>query len=49
VRSYRRLADLVERHDADGAERHWRTHMEAARHVLLVERLGAVTVLDLFH
>ncbi|WP_327009270.1 GntR family transcriptional regulator [Dactylosporangium sp. NBC_01737] len=28
LRSYARLTDLVEAKDADGAERHWRTHLE---------------------
>lgn len=49
VRSYRRLADLVEQQDAGGAERHWRLHMEAARHTLFNGSLSTATVLDLFH
>ncbi|MDG6102632.1 FadR family transcriptional regulator [Dactylosporangium aurantiacum] len=30
LRSYARLADLVEARDAEGAERHWRTHLESS-------------------
>lgn len=30
LRSYNRLIELVEQHDADGAEQHWRNHLEAA-------------------
>jgi DNA-binding FadR family transcriptional regulator len=49
VRSYRKLVALVEAKDADGAERHWRTHMEVAgRRLLRDENLGAKTVVDLF-
>jgi GntR family transcriptional regulator, transcriptional repressor for pyruvate dehydrogenase complex len=44
LRSYARLADLVEARDADGAERHWRAHVE------LVNRgpRRSTAVVDLF-
>jgi DNA-binding FadR family transcriptional regulator len=31
VRSYRKLITMIEAADQEGAERHWRTHMETAR------------------
>jgi DNA-binding FadR family transcriptional regulator len=48
VRSYRKLVALVEAKDADGAEKHWRTHMEVAARRLLNDDLGLKTVVDLF-
>jgi DNA-binding FadR family transcriptional regulator len=48
IRSYRRLIELLEAHDADAAEKHWRTHMEVAARSLLREDLSSTTVLDLF-
>jgi DNA-binding FadR family transcriptional regulator len=48
AKSCRRLVELVAAGDADGAERHWRAHMEAAERFLLAGDLGATTVLDLF-
>ena len=48
VRSYRRLIELLEARDAEGAERHWRAHMEAAGRSLLRDGLDSTTVLDLF-
>ncbi|MFV2173796.1 FadR/GntR family transcriptional regulator [Actinomadura sp. LOL_016] len=35
LRSQERLLVLIEEGDADGAERHWRAHMQAVRRVLL--------------
>ncbi|SEG88520.1 DNA-binding transcriptional regulator, FadR family [Thermomonospora echinospora] len=48
VRSYRKLVDLVEARDSEGAERHWRTHMEAAAEWLMGTGLRGKTVVDLF-
>jgi GntR family transcriptional repressor for pyruvate dehydrogenase complex len=48
VRSYRKLVLLVEARDVAGAERHWRTHMEAAGRGLLRDDIGAKAVVDLF-
>ncbi|SHN17231.1 FadR/GntR family transcriptional regulator [Cryptosporangium aurantiacum] len=49
VRSSRKLVDLVEAKDAEGAEKHWRAHMEAAARSLLRDDLRSATVLDLFN
>ncbi|SHN16873.1 FadR/GntR family transcriptional regulator [Cryptosporangium aurantiacum] len=48
VRSYRRLIELLEARDAEGAEQHWRAHMEAAGRSLLRDGMDSTTVLDLF-
>ena len=48
VRSYRKLVLLLDARDAEGAERHWRTHMEAAGRGLLRDDMGAKAVVDLF-
>lgn len=48
IRSYRRLITLVEKQDADGAEKHWRSHMENAAKFLLKDDLKTKTVVDLF-
>jgi DNA-binding FadR family transcriptional regulator len=48
VRSYRKLVLLIEAGDAEGAERHWRTHMEVVGRKLLPGDAGAKTVVDLF-
>jgi GntR family transcriptional repressor for pyruvate dehydrogenase complex len=45
VRSYRRLIELVRAHDGDGAEAHWRRHMDTTRTVLL-KGLETVKVRD---
>ena len=49
VRSSRKLVDLVEAKDVEGAEKHWRAHMEAAARALLRDDLRSTTVLDLFN
>jgi DNA-binding FadR family transcriptional regulator len=49
IRSYRKLVRLVEARDADGAEKHWRTHMEVASARILGNGLGAKSVVDLFN
>jgi DNA-binding FadR family transcriptional regulator len=48
IKSYRKLVALLDAKDADGAERHWRSHMEAAGRRLLSDDLGSKTVVDLF-
>jgi len=49
LRSYDRLVDLVEAQDAEGAERHWRMHMEVAGRTLLRDDLKSKRVVDLFN
>jgi DNA-binding FadR family transcriptional regulator len=48
IRSYRKLVALLDARDADGAEQHWRTQMEAAGRRLLSDDFGSKTVVDLF-
>jgi GntR family transcriptional repressor for pyruvate dehydrogenase complex len=48
IRSYEKLIDLVEAKDADGAEAHWRTHMEVAAKTLLGDDIKSKRVVDLF-
>ena len=48
VRSYRKLVLLIDARDADGAERHWRTHLEVMGRRLLRDDAGAKAVVDLF-
>ena len=48
VRSYRKLVLLIEAGDAEGAERHWRTHMEVVGRKLLRGDMAAKAVVDLF-
>jgi GntR family transcriptional repressor for pyruvate dehydrogenase complex len=47
IRSYTKLVDLVEAGDADGAEAHWRRHMEVAARSL-TDQVGPKTVVELF-
>jgi GntR family transcriptional regulator, transcriptional repressor for pyruvate dehydrogenase complex len=47
VRSYRKLILLIDARDIGGAERHWRTHLEAAGRKLLPDDQAAKPV-DLF-
>ena len=47
IRSYTRLVDLVQAGDGVAAEKHWRTHMEAASRTL-VTGFGSTAVIDLF-
>jgi GntR family transcriptional regulator, transcriptional repressor for pyruvate dehydrogenase complex len=49
IRSYRKLVSFVEERDADGAERHWKTHMEVAGQFILGEGLGSKAIVDLFN
>jgi GntR family transcriptional repressor for pyruvate dehydrogenase complex len=46
IRSYTRLVDLVQASDADGAEEHWRAHMEAGARTL-VDGFPLKAVIDL--
>jgi GntR family transcriptional repressor for pyruvate dehydrogenase complex len=48
IRSFRRLAALVQAKDAEGARRHWQAHMAVAGRALLPEQLRSATVLDMF-
>jgi len=49
LRSYRKLAQLVEDHDSEGAEKHWRRHMEVAgQYILSTSDEKNLTVVDLF-
>ncbi len=48
ARSYRKLVLLLDARNAEGAERHWRTHMEVVGRALLRDELGAKKVVDLF-
>jgi GntR family transcriptional repressor for pyruvate dehydrogenase complex len=48
VRSCAKLLDLVEARDADGAEKHWRTHMQVAGKVMFGAEAETGAVLDLF-
>jgi len=48
VRSYRKLVLLIDARDADGAGRHWRTHLEVIGRRLLRDGTGAKAIVDLF-
>lgn len=48
IRAYQKLVALVEARDADGAERHWRNHMEVAAQYLLKDDLRDKPVVELF-
>ena len=48
VRSCRKLVLLLDARDAEGAERHWRTHLEVAGQALLRDDPGPAAVVDLF-
>jgi DNA-binding GntR family transcriptional regulator len=47
IRSYAKLVDLIAASDADGAEKHWRRHMEVAASELMRGEEARATV-DLF-
>lgn len=49
IKAYRKFITLVEAKDADGAERHWRNHMEAAAKYLLKDDLHNKPVVELFN
>ena len=48
VRSYSKFIGLVTARNAAGAEKHWRSHMEAAAQYLLKDDLKTKQVVDLF-
>jgi DNA-binding FadR family transcriptional regulator len=48
IRSYDKLIDLVEARDGDGAETHWRRHMEHAAKYLFSSDSGSRPVVELF-
>lgn len=48
IRAYQRLIDLVKAQDAEGAEKHWRHHMEVAATYLFKGSLKSKPVVDLF-
>jgi DNA-binding FadR family transcriptional regulator len=48
IRSYTTFIGLVKASNAAGAEKHWRSHMEAAAQYLLGDDLKAKPVVDLF-
>jgi GntR family transcriptional regulator, transcriptional repressor for pyruvate dehydrogenase complex len=48
IRSYTKFIGLVRVRDAAGAEKHWRSHMEAAAQYLLKDGLKSKPVVDLF-
>ena len=48
IRSYTKLISLVKAGNAAAAERHWRSHMEAAAKYLLKDDLKTKPVVDLF-
>ena len=49
IRSYTKLITLVKAGSAAAAEKHWRTHMEAAAQYLLKDDLKTKPVVDLFN
>ena len=48
VKSYRRLVLLLDARDAEGAQRHWRAHLEAEARARLRGSAGSDAVVDLF-
>ncbi|NYI75510.1 FadR/GntR family transcriptional regulator [Nocardioides panzhihuensis] len=48
LRSYARLIDLVDARDSDGAEKHWRKHMEVAAGYLFLHDKKNTPIVDLF-
>jgi DNA-binding GntR family transcriptional regulator len=48
IRSYTKFIALIKVGDAAGAEKHWRSHMEAAAWYLLNDGLKTKPVVDLF-
>lgn len=48
IRSYQKLIRLVEKRDAEGAEKHWHSHMQGAAQFLLKDDLKTKRVVDLF-
>jgi hypothetical protein len=48
IKSYTKMVDLLEAHEAQGAEEHWRAHMRAAAKHLLGPEMRTKPVVDLF-
>jgi GntR family transcriptional regulator, transcriptional repressor for pyruvate dehydrogenase complex len=48
LRSYSKLIDLIEAKDADGAEKHWRKHMEVAGEYMSLNDGKTMPLVDLF-
>lgn len=48
IRSYTKLVELIEAKDGDGAEAHWRKHMEVAAKSLMGDDMRTRPVVDLF-
>ena len=48
VKAYRRLVLLLDARDAEGAQRHWRAHLEAEARARLRGDAGPAAVVDLF-
>jgi DNA-binding FadR family transcriptional regulator len=48
IRSYKKLVKLVEDRDGDGAEKHWRRHMEVAAHYIFMFDQRNKPLVDLF-
>lgn len=49
VRSYEKMVSLLEARDADGAEAHWRQHMEVAGKQIFAEQPRERPIVDLFN
>lgn len=49
VKSYRKLVRLIRAQDAEGARRHWETHMEASAEFMLRDEPADSPVIDLFY
>ena len=49
IKSYKRLLELIEAKDAEGAEKHWRNHMEVAAKNLLGDDIKNKSIVDLFN
>jgi len=48
LRSYTKLVDLVEARDREGAEKHWRRHMEVAAQYIVLNDDKNMPLVDLF-
>ena len=49
IKSYKKLLELLEARDAEGAEKHWRNHMEVAAKSLLGDDIKNKSIVDLFN
>jgi DNA-binding FadR family transcriptional regulator len=48
IRSFKKLVTLVEARDAEGAQAHWRAHMEVGSKILIPAGSDTETIVDLF-